>query len=80
MQGGSEQTETTTNKKSALSRRKFLTAAGIVAAGGVLTARNLISAESPTVAAPPVLPWRYTKLDPLEAGRRGYKNYLARGG
>jgi hypothetical protein len=63
-----------------LSRRKFLTVAGVAAAGGVLAARNLISAETPVVAAPPALPWRYSKLDPLEAGRRGYKNYLEKGG
>jgi hypothetical protein len=29
--------------------------------------------------APP-LPWKYVKLDPKEAGKRGYENYLLRGG
>jgi hypothetical protein len=63
-----------------LSRRNFLTAAGIVAAGGVLTGCNLISGDTAVAATPPELPWKYTKLDPNEAGQRGYQNYLLNGG
>jgi hypothetical protein len=62
-----------------LSRRKFLATAGIVAAGGVLAGCNRLSSEAAAATAPP-LPWKYTKLDPEEAGRRGYKNYLLNGG
>jgi hypothetical protein len=62
-----------------LSRRRFLTTAGIVAAGGVLAGCNKLSSEAAAATAPP-LPWKYTKLDPEEAGRRGYKNYLLNGG
>lgn len=63
-----------------LSRRNFLTAAGIIAAGGILTGCNLKSGEATVAAIAPDLPWKYAKLDPEEAGRRGYKNYLLNGG
>ena len=68
-----------------LSRRGFLNTAGIaavsglvVATGGSLLAYN--GAEATTAPAAPPLPWKYKKLDPLEAGKRGYKSYLAKGG
>ena len=68
-----------------LSRRSFLNTAGaatvgglVVAAGGSLLTGKEAKAES-APAAPP-LPWKYVKLDPMEAGKRGYKNYLANGG
>lgn len=73
-------------KLTEISRRDFLNTAGAAAAGGLavmagsglLTGNNAKAAVSPQ--APPPLPWKYTKLDPLEAGKRGYKNYLAKGG
>ena len=68
-----------------LSRRSFLNTASVAtlgglvaAAGGSLLAGKEAQAESPPKAPP--LPWKYTKLDPLEAGKRGYKKYLANGG
>ncbi len=68
-----------------LSRRGFLNTAGIAAVGGlvVATGSSLFvdkNATATTVPAAPPLPWKYTKLDPLEAGKRGYKSYLAKGG
>lgn len=68
-----------------LSRRNFLNTAGcaamgglVVAAGGsLLTEKKVMATTAPE--APP-LPWKYSKLDPKEAGKRGYKNYLLRGG
>ena len=30
--------------------------------------------------SPPPLPWKWVKLDPLEAGRRAYRSYLRGGG
>ena len=68
-----------------LSRRSFLNTAGAATVGGVVVAAgaNLFnSKEANASAAPeaPPLPWKYVKLDPLEAGKRGYKNYLAKGG
>lgn len=68
-----------------LSRRKFLNTAGCAAVGGLMVATGGTlftgtgaKAEEPP-AAPP-LPWKYSKLDPLEAGKRGYKYYLEKGG
>lgn len=67
------------------SRRRFLNTAGtaavgglMVAAGGTLFTNTKAQAEDPP-AAPP-LPWKYMELDPLEAGKRGYKAYLEKGG
>lgn len=68
-----------------ITRRDFLNTAGAAAAGGLVVAAgsNLFTASAakantPEAASP--LPWKYTKLDPMEAGQRGYKNYLAKGG
>jgi len=68
-----------------ISRRDFLNTAGAAAAGGlvVVAGSSLLSGNDAKAAVPqaaPPLPWKYTKLDPLEAGKRGYKNYLAKGG
>jgi len=68
-----------------LSRRGFLNTAGCAAMGGLavaagaslFTERKAIATAAPE--APP-LPWKYAKLDPAEAGKRGYENYLLRGG
>jgi hypothetical protein len=37
---------------------------------------NAYAAPAPTVAPAPPLPWPWTKLDPMEAGRLAYQNYL----
>lgn len=72
-------------KTGGISRREFLNSAGAAAAGGLVVAAGsgLLTGSqaraSVPQAAPPV-PWKYTKLDPLEAGKRGYQNYLAKGG
>lgn len=68
-----------------LTRRSFLNGAGIAVAGGLVTAAGgslFAGQEAGASGAPegPALPWKYTKLDPLEAGKRGYENYLLRGG
>lgn len=67
-----------------ISRRDFLNSAGAAAGGLVVVAGSgLLSGNQAKAAVPqatPPLPWKYTKLDPLEAGKRGYKNYLAKGG
>ncbi len=68
-----------------LSRRVFLNTAGAAAVGGIVVAAGggLLGnreVEATTAPAAPPLPWKYSKLDPLEAGKRGYKNYLQRGG
>jgi hypothetical protein len=68
-----------------LSRRDFLNTAGAAAAGGlvVVAGSSLLGGNDANAAvqqATPPLPWKYVKLDPMEAGKRGYKNYLAKGG
>ena len=72
-------------KLTEISRRDFLNTAGAAAAGGlvVMAGSGLLTGNNAKAAvsqAPPPLPWKYTKLDPLEAGKRGYNNYLAKGG
>lgn len=67
------------------SRRCFLNNAGCAAVGGfVAVAGSTLfterKAQATAVAEAPPLPWKYVKLDPLEAGKRGYKNYLLNGG
>jgi len=68
-----------------VSRRDILTgSAALLAAGGLgglLPA--YAAAVSPKAEAPagaPPLPWKWVKLDPLEAGRRAYRLYLDKGG
>ena len=68
-----------------VSRRDILTgSAALLAAGGLgglLPA--YAAAVSPKAEAPagaPPLPWKWVKLDPLEAGRRAYRGYLTGGG
>ena len=39
----------------------------------------IAAAPETPVSAPP-LPWKWVKLDPLEAGRRGYRFYKEKGG
>lgn len=61
------------------SRRDFMTAAGIFAAGGIAGCTgHAVSAPQPTASEPPPLPWKWAKLDPLEAGRRAYRGYLTK--
>lgn len=64
-----------------LSRRNFITKAGIFIAGGIAGhGTSFASAPVQTVTEPPPLPWKWVKLDPLEAGRRAYRSYLEKKG
>jgi hypothetical protein len=64
-----------------LSRRNFVTKAGIFLAGGLVGhGTSFASAPVPTVTEPPPLPWKWVKIDPLEAGRRAYRSYLEKKG
>jgi len=59
------------------SRRRILTGSAMLLAGGIVGGMsNACSAPGPTSTAAPPLPWKWTKLDPLEAGRRAYRSYL----
>jgi hypothetical protein len=62
---------------SVCSRRKVLGGSALLLAGGVA---GFISSAHGTVQSPapqaPTLPWPWVKLDPNEAGRRAYQQYL----
>jgi hypothetical protein len=60
-----------------VSRRNFMTTAGIFVAGGIAGyGTSLALPPTPKVTEPPPLPWPWVKLDPLEAGRLAYRSYL----
>jgi len=64
-------------EKSFFTRRNFITKLGIFLAGGVAGhGTGFASTPVPTVAAALPLPWKWVKLDPLEAGRRAFRAYL----
>ena len=68
-------------RASSLSRRNFMKTAGIFAAGGIAGyGTSLALPPTPKVTEPPPLPWKWVKLDPLEAGRRAYRSYLEKKG
>jgi hypothetical protein len=70
----------TKEKSSLFSRRNFITKAGIFLAGGIAGhGTSFASTPAPTVAEAPPLPWKWVKLDPLEAGRRAYRAYQKKG-
>ena len=84
-QNGGTQMSKHSTKIEKITRRDFLNTAGAAAAGGlvVVAGSSLLGGNQANATVPqaaPPLPWKYTKLDPMEAGKRGYKNYLAKGG
>jgi len=73
--------ESTKEKSSLFSRRNFMTKAGIFLAGLIAgNGTGFASTPAPAVAEAPPLPWKWVKLDPLEAGRRAYRAYLEKKG
>ena len=75
--------DSTKEKSSLFSRRNFITKLGIFLAGGIAghgTSFASTPTPAPTVAAAPPLPWKWVKLDPLEAGRRAFRAYLEQKG
>ena len=59
------------------SRRNILTGSAMLLAGGIAgRISNAVGAPKPAADKAPPLPWKWTKLDPMEAGRRAYQNYL----
>jgi hypothetical protein len=66
------------------SRRSILTGSAMLLAAGIMgRVGSAFGAAKPAAdkapKAPP-LPWKWVKLDPLEAGRRAYRAYLSEGG
>ena len=63
------------------SRRSILTGSAMLMLGGIVgRISSAFGAPSPSVEKAPPLPWKWVKLDPLEAGRRAYRAYLSEGG
>jgi hypothetical protein len=63
------------------SRRSILLGSAVLLAGGIAgRISNVAAAPEPKFAPAPPLPWEWTKLDPLEAGRRAYRSYLEKKG
>ena len=59
------------------SRRSILLGSAALLAGGIAGRISTVyAAQEPTYAPAPPLPWKWTKLDPLEAGTRACQNYL----
>ena len=62
------------------SRREVLSGSAAFLAGGLLGGTaTAYAAPTPRDDFPP-LPWPWATLDPLEAGRRGYRTYKEKGG
>lgn len=72
-------------KQHSLSRRNMLSGSAALLVGGVLGSVMTAYGTTPSskapepTGAPPPRPWKWVKLDPLEAGRRAYRNYAMGG-
>jgi hypothetical protein len=68
--------------KTGYSRRRFLKSGGTLMVGGLIggASANAFSKSKPSADAAPPLPWKWVKLDPMEAGSRAYHIYLEAGG
>ena len=70
--GDASRKETTT-----YSRRNILKGSAALIAGGIAgCVGSTYTAPKPQADPVPPLPWKWTRLDPNEAGRRAYTNYL----
>jgi len=70
------------SNSSACSRRRFLNGGAAFVAGGLIgSATGMVSAASKRPQQGTAeLPWPWAKIDPLEAGRRSFRNYHEHGG
>jgi hypothetical protein len=58
-------------------RRNLLAGSAALLTGGLVSGiQNIYAAPAPKTQSAPPLPWKWVKLDPLEAGRRAYRHYL----
>jgi hypothetical protein len=59
------------------SRRSLLAGSAALLTGGLVSGiQNIYAGPAPKTNSAPSLPWKWVNLDPLEAGRRAYRNYL----
>jgi hypothetical protein len=66
-----------------ISRRSILKGSAIFLFGGAagrFSNAYSASAAAPTAGTPSPLPWKWVKLDPMEAGRRAYRAYFEKKG
>ena len=76
-----ESMEQSPKKTTIYSRRGILKGSAALIAGGIAgCVGSAYTAPKPQAAPAPPLPWKWTELDPNEAGRRAYRNYLANKG
>ncbi len=63
------------------SRRSILTGSALLLGAGIAgRITNAYSEPKHAADTAPPLPWKWPKLDPLEAGRRSYRSYLEKKG
>ena len=63
------------------SRRSVLLGSGALLVGGIAGRMSKAEAASePKIAPAPPLPWKWTNIDPMEAGTRTYQAYLKQKG
>ncbi|HXY62438.1 MAG TPA: hypothetical protein VEJ22_05855 [Nitrospirota bacterium] len=63
------------------SRRSILTGSAMLLVGGIAgRISSAYGAPTPVAPAAPPLPWKWVKLDPMEAARRAYHAYHKEGG
>jgi len=68
-------------KSELCSRRSILKGSVMLFVGGIAgRIGSAFGAQEHAADKAPPLPWKWVKLDPLEAGRRAYKFYLTRKG
>jgi hypothetical protein len=61
------------------SRRGFLAGSASLLVGGAACAYAVTGPDKTVQPAAPPLPWKWAKLDPLDVGRRAYRNYMIAG-
>jgi hypothetical protein len=70
-----------TRGQAGYSRRNILKGSAALLVGGMAgRVGSAIAAPDPSYAPAPPLPWKWTKLDPMEAGTRAYQTYLKQKG
>jgi hypothetical protein len=64
-------------KEGFCSRRSLLAGSAALLTGGLFSGiQNIYAGPAPNPRSAPPLPWKWVKIDPLDAGRRAYRNYL----
>ncbi len=62
------------------SRRSLLNGGAALVAGGLLGSATGVASAAAKPGQREELPWRWAKIDPMEAGSRAYRYYFDPGG